>query len=117
MTARRAVVVSFEGSDDCRGDETLAEAHEMTMTERLTTGEERWVCARCERHTLVSWVPRFRSRVIEAGDEAVAHIGGKGGAKLATVSVHQVPSHSTRDWLHMSGIDWDGLAGPQARSA
>ena len=95
----------------------MADTHEMTLSRRLTSSEEHWVCTSCARQILVSWTPRFRTTVLEDGDERTQHVGGKGGATLATVSVNQTPTRMARAWLLASGIDWDGLAEPEARSA
>ena len=95
----------------------MAETHEMLLTGRVASGEERWLCTSCARETLVTWSPRFRSTALVEGDQHAAHAGGKGGATMSTVSVHQAPSGMARAWLRTSGIDWDGLAGPEARSA
>jgi hypothetical protein len=52
---------------------TLTSAHENT---------EEWTCPLCGRVLLIEWQP-WRRVVIEPGDEAAAHSGGKGGLVMS----------------------------------
>jgi len=95
----------------------VAEQHQMVLVARVPGGDEEWNCTQCERRIQLRWLPRFRNTVLVAGDEHATHGGGKGGVSLASVSVTPSPSGPEREWLRSSGIDWNGLAGPEARSA
>jgi hypothetical protein len=60
--------------------------------------------------------PHYEKLILEHGDEAAIHIGGKGGlpfgqvavapAPLGEVPVSEVPE-AERQWLRANGIDWD----------
>jgi hypothetical protein len=91
--------------------------HEMVLDVRTGSGEEVWACPSCERRLLIHWTPQFRRTVLQGGEERVQHTGARGGAALRTVSVHGRPPDAELRWLQRSGIDWHGLAEPDARSA
>lgn len=98
------------------------EMHQLTLSDRSATGEEVWSCPSCERRLLVTWQPDFRRTVLARGDDNVRHSAakgpiGSGSVGLGSVSVTSTPAEAELRWLRHSGIDWDGLAGPETRSA
>ncbi len=98
-----------------------AEMHQLALSDRSATGEEVWSCPSCERRILVEWQPEFRRTVLARGEYNVRHSAAKGpagfGLGLGSVSVTATPADAELRWLRRSGIDWDGLAGPETRSA
>jgi hypothetical protein len=61
-------------------------SHVMTLTS-AHEGTETWHCPVCGRVLLIEWQP-WRRVVIEPGDEAAEHSGGKGGLVMG-VEVRQ----------------------------
>jgi hypothetical protein len=73
----------------------------------------------CSRRIALRWPPGFQIVVLDEGDASAIHVGGKGGAAMATNEVRRIPVATERsaevagaevDWLHENGIDWDGLS-------
>jgi hypothetical protein len=94
----------------------------MILTGSGESGAEEWVCPTCGRRMLLRWPPHYEKLILEHGDEAAIHVGGKGGlrvgqvavgpapasgAPLADVPVSEIPE-AERRWLRAIGIDWDG---------
>jgi hypothetical protein len=88
----------------------------MILTGSGESGAEEWVCPTCGRRMLLRCPPHYEKLILEHGDEAAIHIGGKGGlpfgqvavapAPLGEVPVSEVPE-AERQWLRANGIDWD----------
>jgi hypothetical protein len=95
--------------------------HEMILSGTGESGAEEWVCPTCGRRMLLRWPPRYEKLILEHGDEAAIHVGGKGGlrigevavapASLAEVPLAEVPPAEVplaeREWLRDNGIEWD----------
>ena len=78
------------------------------------SGAEEWVCPTCGRRMLLRWPPHYEKLILDHGDEAAIHVGGKGGlrvggAAVAPASAGEVPL-AERQWLRDNGIDWDGAS-------
>jgi hypothetical protein len=60
---------------------------------------------------LMWWEPEFHTLLLEHGNNAAVHFGGKGGLRLTDVAVTSEPapivSGSETQWLHRNGIDWE----------
>lgn len=56
--------------------------HQMVLKATRSSGEEEWICPKCERRVLVSWSPNFKKIILEIGDESAIHSGGKGGVSM-----------------------------------
>lgn len=85
--------------------------HEMIRSGSGESGAEEWVCPTCGRRMLLRWPPHYEKLILEHGDEAAIHVGGKGGLRVGEVavdpaSVAEVPL-AERQWLRDNGIDWD----------
>lgn len=63
---------------------------------------------------LLRWPPHYEKLVLDHGDASVAHVGGKGGARVSGVEVSQGPATEVAadqlQWLNDNGIDWDGTS-------
>ena len=83
----------------------------MILTGSGQSGAEEWVCPTCGRRMLLRWPPHYEKLILEHGDEAAIHVGGKGGLRVGGVAV--APAHvaevplDERQWLRDNGIDWD----------
>jgi hypothetical protein len=91
----------------------------MILTGSGESGAEEWVCPTCGRRMLLRWPPNYEKLILEYGDEAAIHVGGKGGLRVGQVaatpaSVDEVPvvevPEAERQWLQDNGIDWDGAS-------
>jgi hypothetical protein len=49
--------------------------HEMIFEKKHPSGADEWVCPNCGRRMLISWAPKFRRTVLDAGDPSIAHGG------------------------------------------
>jgi len=49
--------------------------HEMIFEKKDPSGAAEWFCPTCGRRMLISWEPKFRRTVLNAGDPDVAHGG------------------------------------------
>ncbi|HXV44336.1 MAG TPA: hypothetical protein VEC96_14835, partial [Anaerolineae bacterium] len=56
--------------------------HEMQLEKTYPSGAEEWCCPICGRRFLMHLQPQFNMIVLEAGDEAVSHIGSTGGLRI-----------------------------------
>ena len=65
----------------------MKEQHEMLLETTHPSGEEEWYCPACGRRMMVNWTPKFKRRVLEAGDENVSHSGSKGGMHMGKMNV------------------------------
>ena len=85
--------------------------HEMILNGSVESGAEEWACPTCGRRMLLRWPPHYEKLILEHGDEAAIHVGGKGGLRLGQVAVApasagEVPE-AEQQWLRDNGIDWD----------
>jgi len=93
----------------------------MILTGSGESGAEEWVCPTCGRRMLLRWPPHYEKLILEHGDEAAIHVGGKGGLRVGQVAVAPAPvseapmsevaagevPEAERQWLRANGIDWD----------
>jgi hypothetical protein len=49
--------------------------HEMILEKKHSSGADEWFCPACGRRMLISWKPKFRRTILEAGETNVAHVG------------------------------------------
>jgi hypothetical protein len=61
--------------------------HEMVLRTTNPSGAEEWNCPTCGRRLLISWAPKFKKTVLEAGDEFSIHSGGKGGLQMGRTQI------------------------------
>ncbi len=61
--------------------------HELILEKTDASGIEEWYCPTCGRRFLLQWPPEYKKVILEPGDEAVAHSGGKGGLNIGGVQV------------------------------
>lgn len=54
------------------------EQHEMVLETIHPSGAEEWYCPRCGRRFLIQWPPAYNKVILDPGDEAAIHSGGKG---------------------------------------
>jgi hypothetical protein len=89
--------------------------HEMILIGSGESGAEEWVCPTCGRRMLLRWPPHYEKLILEHGEEAAIHVGGKGGLRVGQVAVTAPPVSQTpagevpeadRQWLQANGIDW-----------
>jgi hypothetical protein len=89
----------------------VPDRHEMSFEGCAESGAEEWACSTCGRRMLLRWPPRYEKLVLEHGDVAAIHVGGKGGLRVGAVDVAPAPSTDVpsgeRQWLRDNGIDWD----------
>ncbi len=90
------------------GDVTVAEKHEMVLSDRLAAGAEEWACPRCGRRLLLRWPPHYEKLVLEPGDMTAIHVGGQGGVRAGSLTAGPALAGVDREWLTGNGIDWDG---------
>ena len=81
----------------------------MVLSGHTESGAEEWHCPQCGRRMLLRWPPNFEKIILERGDEAVTHVGGKGGLRMTAAAETGLPDQE-RSWLRDNGIDWDGEA-------
>jgi len=90
----------------------MSERHEMILSGPAESGAEEWYCPACGRRILLRWPPDYEKLVLEQGDDAAIHVGGKGGLQVREATVAPAVAESTRgsdaQWLRDNGIDWDG---------
>lgn len=106
---------------DSKKVSTVPARHEMILTGSGESGAEEWVCPTCGRRMLLRWPPNYEKLILEHGDEAAIHVGGKGGLRVGQVAVAPAPvseapmseaaagevPEAERQWLRDNGIDWD----------
>ncbi len=89
----------------------VSDKHEMVLIGPAESGAEEWACPTCGRRMLLRWPPHYEKLVLAPGDPTAAHVGGKGGVRLASVEVTPAPAahvpESERQWLRDNGMDWD----------
>jgi hypothetical protein len=52
--------------------------HTMVRVNKNEDGVEEWRCPTCGRRFLMEWPPNYKRTILDPGDEAVIHVGGKG---------------------------------------
>ncbi len=84
----------------------------MILEGSTESGAEEWVCPSCGRRMLLRWPPNYEKVVLEHGDDAAIHAGGKGGLRITHAETTAAPMSDVPDaelqWLRDVGIDWDG---------
>ena len=55
--------------------------HKMWLTEVIDKMEH-WWCPECKREFLMSWPPEYKKKILNEGDQTVAHTGSKGGVEM-----------------------------------
>jgi hypothetical protein len=82
----------------------------MILSGSVESGAEEWACPTCGRRLLLRWPPHYEKLVLEHGDEAAIHVGGKGGLRPGQITVAPAPAGEVpmaeREWLRDNGIDW-----------
>jgi hypothetical protein len=90
----------------------MPERHEMILSGRAQSGAEEWYCPVCGRRMLLRWPPDYEKLVLDHGDDAAVHVGGKGGLRVVGAAVTpeplQVTDSADVQWLRDHGIGWDG---------
>ena len=91
------------------------QAHQMKLNRTFSTGAEEWSCPTCGRRLVMQWTPRYKKIVLEAGEEHVAHTGGKGGLAMGKVQVQPLeesaqPEENMRLDLWQNWINSDDAA-------
>ena len=103
---------------------TVPARHEMILTGSGESGAEEWVCPTCGRRMLLRWPPHYEKLILDYGDEAAIHVGGKGGLRVGQAAVAPAPAgempvgefpvgevpEAERQWLQDNGIDWGGAS-------
>jgi hypothetical protein len=64
----------------------------MVLAGHADGGAEEWFCPSCGRRMLMRWTPEFDTLVLEHGDDAAIHFGGKGGLRLNHLDVVPDPA-------------------------
>lgn len=103
----------------------MNEKHEMVLEKTYSSGAEEWNCPACGRRILISWEPRFKRTVLEAGSPGAAHSGFKGNPQMGDRMFSSINENSLLEeieapidqarlapweaWLKESGFDnlWD----------
>lgn len=65
------------------------EHHEMQIMEKYPSGTEVWYCPVCGRKFLLDWPPAYKKTILEVGDEAAIHNGGKGGLSISPPEINE----------------------------
>lgn len=103
---------------------TKPEQHEMYLEKRHETGDEEWVCPTCGRRFIMQYHPLYQKldlRVLKAGNEAVSHVGSKGGISMGKTQVSKrdeepILSEDMQAALDeaLKDIDFNDSSGPVA---
>jgi hypothetical protein len=84
--------------------------HTMIVSGTTESGAEEWLCPSCGRRILLRWPPDYEKLVLEHGDEAAIHVGGKGGLRIAETLIAPARTDEVhgaeRQWLRDNGIEW-----------
>lgn len=70
--------------------------HEMILEKTYPTGAGEWYCPTCGRRMLISWEPKFKRTVLEAGDPYASHGGFKGGSQMGDIMSPSVNETSSQ---------------------
>jgi hypothetical protein len=60
----------------------MNEKHEMILEKTYSSGAEEWKCLTCGRRMLISWDPKFKRTVLEAGSPDATHSGFKSDLQM-----------------------------------
>lgn len=61
--------------------------HEMQLKTESTSGTELWYCPTCGRQFLLSYPPKYKKIIIEAGDGSAIHSGGTGDLSIGQLHI------------------------------
>jgi hypothetical protein len=87
----------------------------MVLEKTYPAGAEEWCCPTCGRRFLLQWPPNYKKIILEAGDEAALHSGGKGGISMHPPEVMATEALAAEEeklapWLAwLEEVDFDGL--------
>jgi hypothetical protein len=91
----------------------------MHLEKTHPSGAEEWACAACGRRFVMQWPPAYQRVILEAGDEAAVHSGGKGGLQIGSPQVSEAEaeppiSAELRAAIEeaLKDIDFDDLTNP-----
>lgn len=62
--------------------------HEMQLETIHSSGTEEWYCPTCGRRFLLDWPPHYQRIILDVGDDAAAHSGGKGGLSMTLPEIN-----------------------------
>jgi len=62
----------------------------MVLSGTRESGAEEWTCPTCGRRIVFRWPPHYEKLVLEYGDVAAVHVGGKGGLRVSGLAVTPV---------------------------
>jgi hypothetical protein len=81
--------------------------HEMVLDQVHESGVEEWYCPTCGRRFLLQWPPNYKKIVLEPGDVAAEHTGGKGGLKMGSPQIEQIEDATeVKDAYLIPWVDW-----------
>lgn len=81
------------------------EQHDMVLEMTHPSGAEGWYCPTCGRRTLITWEPKFKKIVLEAGDDDAIHSGGKAGLPTGSLQIEAADTPSPREGTQPSNED------------
>jgi hypothetical protein len=87
--------------------------HEMILENKHPSGADEWFCPTCGRRMLISWEPKFRRTVLEAGDPQAIHGGFRIDLPMGDLPASAAmgsPSHEYQENVELN-ID-DARLGP-----
>jgi hypothetical protein len=70
--------------------------HTMNLI-REHEGIEEWMCPECGRHMLVTWNPKFKRTILQAGDLSIGHSGFKNNLQLEDMADTSTGKNSSQD--------------------
>jgi hypothetical protein len=68
----------------------MDQEHEMILEKTHPSGADEWYCPTCGRRLLMNYSPKFKKKILEAGDKNVIHSGGKGGLQIGFIKAGTV---------------------------
>jgi hypothetical protein len=78
------------------------QTHEMVLETTHASGAEEWVCPTCGRRFMLTWPPQYKKIVLNAGDEAARHSGGKGGLGPSELQMNSAEELDLPDHIRSS---------------
>jgi hypothetical protein len=85
----------------------MAEQHDMVLEEKKPSGEENWYCPTCGRRMLITWEPKFKRTVLDAGDPNVRHSGFKGDLHFGEQNSHMMQQAISHEYKESIDLDID----------